>query len=88
MPVWTFDLATLRPTYHLTIGLPGRSNALLIAEKLGLKEEIIKASRSVIKTDEIDANSLLEDIRHQKDMANQEHLEVEAHAQGTANPAG
>ena len=73
-----FDLVTLRPTYNLTIGLPGRSNALLIAERLGLKEEIIKASRAVIKTDDIDAESLLEDIRRQKDLANQENLEVQA----------
>jgi len=48
-----FDLKTLRPTYHLMIGLPGRSNALLIAERLGLPAEILQAARSEIHPDDL-----------------------------------
>ncbi|RPI23705.1 MAG: endonuclease MutS2, partial [Chloroflexota bacterium] len=64
-----FDLKTLRPTYHLTVGLPGRSNALAIAARLGLPAEIVDAARSEIAPDELRADDLLDEIYHQRDLA-------------------
>ncbi len=64
-----FDLESLRPTYHLTIGLPGRSNALAIARRLGLPEEIIQAARGTIDPDDLRADDLLDEIRRQRKLA-------------------
>ena len=64
-----FDLDSLRPTYHLTIGLPGRSNALAIAERLGLPQEIVQAARSTIHPDDLRAEDLLDEIHRQRDLA-------------------
>ncbi len=66
-----FNLKTLRPTYHLTIGLPGRSNALAIAERLGLPEEIIQAARAEIDPTDLRAEDLLDEIHRQRDLARQ-----------------
>jgi DNA mismatch repair protein MutS2 len=66
-----FNLKTLRPTYHLMIGLPGRSNALLIAERLGLPSEILAAARSEIHPDELKADTMLDEIHRQRDIARQ-----------------
>jgi DNA mismatch repair protein MutS2 len=68
-----FDLRTLRPTYHLTVGLPGRSNALLIAERLGLPQEIIQAARTTLNPDNLRADDLLDEIHHQRDLARRSH---------------
>ena len=77
-----FDLDTLRPTYHLTIGLPGRSNALYIAQRLGLQEEIIAAARSEIDPTELKADDLLDEIYRQRELAQQTRAEAErAHHQ-------
>ncbi|HOE69491.1 MAG TPA: endonuclease MutS2 [Brevefilum sp.] len=66
-----FDLGTLQPTYHLTIGLPGRSNALAIAERLGLPESIITAARAEIDPTDLRAEDLLDEIHRQRDLARQ-----------------
>lgn len=72
-----FDLETLRPTYHLTIGLPGRSNALAIAQRLGLPEEIIRDARSELSPDDIRAEDLLNEIHHQRDLTRQARAAAE-----------
>lgn len=64
-----FDLQTLQPTYHLTIGLPGRSNALAIAERLGLPSDIIDAAREEINPLDLRAEDLLDEIHRQRNLA-------------------
>jgi len=64
-----FDLQTLQPTYHLTIGLPGRSNALAIAERLGLPVDIIDLAREEINPLDLRAEDLLDEIHRQRDLA-------------------
>jgi len=64
-----FNLRTLRPTYHLTIGLPGRSNALAIVTRLGLADEIIQTARAMLDPNDLRAEDLLNEIHHQRDVA-------------------
>jgi DNA mismatch repair protein MutS2 len=58
-----FDVETLSPTYELSIGLPGRSQALTIARRLGLNPVIVEKAESVVRPDTLQADSLLEDIK-------------------------
>jgi DNA mismatch repair protein MutS2 len=64
-----FDVATLAPTYRLMIGVPGRSNALAIARRLGMPEEILDAAAGLVDPDELRVDSLLQDIRRRRDEA-------------------
>lgn len=66
-----FDLQTLRPTYHLVVGIPGRSNALAIATRLGLPEEIITDARSMVSTEELIADDLLDELAKTREEARQ-----------------
>jgi DNA mismatch repair protein MutS2 len=72
-----FDLHTLRPTYHLTIGLPGRSNALLIAERLGLPKPILESARSLLDPNDLHAEDLLDEIHRQRDLARKARTHAE-----------
>jgi len=73
-----FDLETLRPTYRLTIGLPGRSNAVAIAERLGLPADIIANARREINPDDLRAEDLLDEIHHQRELARQGRAAADA----------
>lgn len=72
-----FDLKTLAPTYHLVVGLPGRSNALAIAKRLGLQDEIVDAARSTIDPSELQAEDLLNEIHQERDRTRQARSRAE-----------
>jgi DNA mismatch repair protein MutS2 len=72
-----FDLETLTPTYHLVIGLPGRSNALAIAERLGLQAEVIERARSMVAPEDLRAEDLLDEIHHQRELTRRARQEAE-----------
>jgi DNA mismatch repair protein MutS2 len=72
-----FNVQTLRPTYKLTLGLPGRSNALAIAQRLGMPQEIIEAARSEINPDDLRADKLIGDIHRQRKIAFKESEKAE-----------
>lgn len=64
-----FDPVTLAPTYRLTIGLPGRSNALAIASRLGLPESILETARASLAPEQQAIDSLLDDLREERQAA-------------------
>ena len=68
-----FDLETLSPTYRLIMGLPGRSNALEIASRLGLPQNIINKARQGISTDEALVDEMIRDIKEKKQLSKKEH---------------
>ena len=72
-----FNVQTLRPTYKLTLGLPGRSNALAIAQRLGLPLEIIEAARGEIDPADLRADKLIGDIHRQRKIAFKESEKAE-----------
>ncbi|MEX1295786.1 MAG: endonuclease MutS2 [Candidatus Limnocylindrales bacterium] len=74
-----FDLATLRPTYHLSIGLPGTSQAFAIAERLGLPRALVDDARSRLTEAQQEFESTLASIREsQVDIAAAEARAAEA----------
>ena len=73
-----FDSQSLKPTYRLLMGLPGRSNALAIAKRLGIKDEIIQDAREMIDPDNLRTEDLLDEIHRQLDGTRREHSQVES----------
>ncbi len=64
-----FDPETLSPTYRLQIGLPGQSNALAIAERLGMPPEILDAARAGIDPDRLAVETLIGDLYREREAA-------------------
>jgi DNA mismatch repair protein MutS2 len=64
-----FDLETLAPTYRLSIGLPGRSNALAIASRLGLDAALVERARASVARDDAAVEDLLAGIHTEREAA-------------------
>ena len=64
-----FDLETLSPTYHLVVGLPGQSNALAIAQRLGLESEVLARAELQLSPEHFEFEQLLEEIREERSAA-------------------
>ena len=61
-----FDVQTLSPTYRLMIGMPGRSNALAIAERLGMPHEVLEAARTYVAPHALEAEVMLDEIARER----------------------
>jgi DNA mismatch repair protein MutS2 len=71
-----FDVETLSPTYRLSIGLPGRSNALAIAARLGLSEDIIERAREYVGSAGVEMENLLEGLQSERAAAADERFQL------------
>ena len=68
-----FDVETLRPTYRLLIGIPGKSNAFAISEKLGLPKFIIDDAKSRIDAEDEQFEDVLAELERQKKQIEKDH---------------
>lgn len=74
-----FDLASLRPTYKLMIGIPGKSNAFAISGRLGLPDYIISAAKEQLDSDAVDMETLIADLENSKRSIEEDERAIESY---------
>ena len=72
-----FDVETLRPTYRLLIGIPGKSNAFAISKRLGLPEEIIGKAKNLVNENDRNFEDVLNQLEQQRQQMEQAKLEAQ-----------
>ena len=72
-----FDQETLKPTYHLLLGIPGRSNGIEIAQRLGINQTVITESKSLVSEDSQDLNQMIGELVEQRKAAREEKERLE-----------
>ncbi|HHX94532.1 MAG TPA: endonuclease MutS2, partial [Clostridia bacterium] len=71
-----FDAETLRPTYRLLVGVPGRSNAFEVAARLGLNEKVIERARGFLTSEDMQVADLITSLEENKRIASQERQQA------------
>lgn len=72
-----FDVDTLSPTYRLTVGIPGKSNALAIARRIGVPSDVIDQAGEILHAGDRQADDLINDIRKRREQAAEELASAE-----------
>ena len=72
-----FDVETLRPTYRLLIGIPGKSNAFAISKRLGLPEDIIGKAKDLVNENDRNFEDVLNQLEQQRQQMEQAKLEAQ-----------
>lgn len=72
-----FDVATLKPTYKLIIGTPGKSNAFAISSKLGLDEKIVERAKAFIGSEDRNFETVIEKLEESRIQMEKERLKAE-----------
>ncbi|MDF2519941.1 MAG: endonuclease MutS2 [Clostridia bacterium] len=90
-----FDVATLRPTYKLLIGIPGKSNAFEISQKLGLSGDIIHRAKEFISKEDIEFEDVIKDLQENRkkmqeesDLASRMRMDIERSKKELDNKLG
>ena len=71
-----FDVESLRPTYHLLIGIPGKSNAFAIAQRLGLDTDVIEDAKRRVGTESATFEATIEKLEQVRQMLDRDRNEV------------
>ncbi len=85
-----FDVATLRPTFRLLIGVPGRSNAFAISERLGMSKDVVDRARALVSTESLRFEDVVDKLEFSRRQMEKEHeyaQSLSAQAQSTLKEA-